>query len=113
MAHRAGMHRRGKLRVHACLSRDLIGYNDDGSGSQQGAEPPTAQPQIAPTWVIFPIGLQGSCAPPPVSGSILMSANKFCFDQQTAQAPELMVRANTLKQAGKVEKETLSAEPRP
>lgn len=42
-----------------------------------------------------------------------MSANKFCFDQQTAQAPELMVRANTLKQAGKVEKETLSAEPRP
>lgn len=41
-----------------------------------------------------------------------MSANTFRFDQQTAQAPELILTENKLKQAGKVEKKTLSAEPR-
>lgn len=113
VAHRAEMHRRGKLRECACLSRDVIGC-DDGSRSQQEAAPP-AQLQPAPTWVIFPMGLQGNGAPPPhtpVFGNISTSANTFCFDQQTAQTPELMLIEKKLKQAGKVEKKTLSAEPR-
>lgn len=60
--------------------------------------PASTQPQAGS----FLQRVHGEVVFPLCFGSASMSANVFCFDQQTAQAPELMVIENKLSRAGNV-----------